>query len=270
MPITHKYFPKNRKTIRIDGNWHICYDEPLPDKSVLLAVEKVILSGEAPEGWVSLQSSNNTKVWKFQRHDNSYIFKEYLARSYYENIKALFAGTRAKKAWGNGKMLIEQGFQTPRLWFFGEKKYGFFPFRNFLVVEFISDSSVSFVFIRNNFCHPLSSEDIHRKRLFISSLGLCIGTMHKKGIFHGDLRQGNILVKYHKDDPVFYFIDNERNRYFPRGIPDRLRMKNLVQINMIAYPPDNLHRPVEIFQGIPQRKPRTGVCCEKVDPQRIR
>ncbi len=57
--------------------------------------------------------------------------------------------------------------------------------------------------------------------------------MHKADIFHGDLRPGNILIEVLDDDFHFYFIDNERTRYFHDEIPSRLREKNLVQINTI-------------------------------------
>jgi hypothetical protein len=55
--------------------------------------------------------------------------------------------------------------------------------------------------------------------------------MHAKGIFHGDLRLGNILARQEKNRWRFFFLDNERTRKFYR-LPARLRLKNLVQVNM--------------------------------------
>jgi hypothetical protein len=63
--------------------------------------------------------------------------------------------------------------------------------------------------------------------------------MHADGIFHGDLRPGNVLAWKEMDSTGspqgdnwhFFFLDNERTKKF-RKLPERLRLKNLVQINM--------------------------------------
>ena len=69
------------------------------------------------------------------------------------------------------------------------------------------------------------------KKSFIEAFGQEIGKLHAKGIFHGDLRLGNVLAQEKENDWQFFYLDNERTRKFNK-IPDRLRIKNLVQINM--------------------------------------
>jgi hypothetical protein len=56
--------------------------------------------------------------------------------------------------------------------------------------------------------------------------------MHAAGIFHGDLRLGNILARKEKSGWHFFLIDNERTRKF-RRLPSHLRLKNLVQANIL-------------------------------------
>jgi hypothetical protein len=56
--------------------------------------------------------------------------------------------------------------------------------------------------------------------------------MHRAGIIHGDLRPGNVLARKVADGWEFFFLDNERTRKWP-WLPMRLRLKNLVQINML-------------------------------------
>jgi predicted unusual protein kinase regulating ubiquinone biosynthesis (AarF/ABC1/UbiB family) len=57
--------------------------------------------------------------------------------------------------------------------------------------------------------------------------------MHALGIFHGDLRWGNILVDNSGSKRIrFAFIDNERTKHFS-WLPNRYRLKNLVQLNMV-------------------------------------
>jgi serine/threonine protein kinase len=56
--------------------------------------------------------------------------------------------------------------------------------------------------------------------------------MHAKGIFHGDLRLGNILTRREGNRWRFFFLDNERTKKFD-SLPFKLRVKNLVQANMV-------------------------------------
>jgi len=58
--------------------------------------------------------------------------------------------------------------------------------------------------------------------------------MHAGGIFHGDLSIGNVLVVREEQKWRFFFIGNERTKKFYR-LHARLRLKNLVQINMFRY-----------------------------------
>lgn len=240
----------------IAGGWRVYGHDSLRDESVLRSIGKFAVSGDAPDDWVRMDSSRNATAWRFRCNDKWYLFKKYLERGAFENVKSIFAGTRAKKAWINGNILSEHGFLTPRLYVLGEKGSRFFPSGNFLVSEFLTDVSASFVFLRDRFRPPLTSRELDRKRAFLRALGHLIGRMHGKGIFHGDLRPGNILVEDQEGNPRFYFIDNERNRYFPRGIPDRYRLKNLVQINMIVYPPVTFTDRLRFFQGYLEENPQ--------------
>jgi hypothetical protein len=52
------------------------------------------------------------------------------------------------------------------------------------------------------------------------------------GIVHGDLRPGNVLARQTAGRWEFFFIDNERTRKC-RFLSRHLRLKNLVQINML-------------------------------------
>ena len=69
------------------------------------------------------------------------------------------------------------------------------------------------------------------KREWLRVLGRTVGRMHKAGIFHGDMRLGNMLGRKNKDGRQFFFLDNERTKKF-RRLPFRLRVRNLVQLNM--------------------------------------
>jgi predicted unusual protein kinase regulating ubiquinone biosynthesis (AarF/ABC1/UbiB family) len=79
--------------------------------------------------------------------------------------------------------------------------------------------------------------------------------MHAAGIFHGDLRLGNVLVQKNEGQWRFFFIDNERTKKFYR-LPSRLRLKNLVQINMFRYDIGNTDR-LRFFKAYLKENPST-------------
>ncbi len=87
-------------------------------------------------------------------------------------------------------------------------------------------------YIYTHWQRPLPKAELRLKRSIIDALAREIGQLHKTGIVHGDLRLNNILLEISDGKPVFYLIDNERNRKY-RKIPRRLVKKNLVQVNMV-------------------------------------
>jgi hypothetical protein len=83
--------------------------------------------------------------------------------------------------------------------------------------------------------YAFADKEMGRKerRDFVCSLGETIGRMHRAGISHGDLRPGNVFAGESNAGWEFYFLDNERTVGY-RQLPMKLRIKNLVQINMIS------------------------------------
>lgn len=220
--------------MKINNSWKFYYDEALCDKNCLIIIENFIASGSPPVDWVRLASSENSAVWKFPENDRWLVFKDYLKRRDLDTVKSLFTGSRAKKAWQNGKELLLRGFNSPEALIFGEQTFMFLPVRSFLVMEFLKDSSGLHSILMDFFRTPLTSDKIKLKRSLLRSTGRFIGTLHSKGIFHGDLRLDNIIVSgWETGEHRFYLIDNERNKYFRNKIKSPLREKNLVQINMV-------------------------------------
>jgi len=186
---------------------------------------------------IPVPSSKFTGVYKFGvgfgSVEKAIYFKEYFCRSAWDFVKHLFRPSRAKRSLKAMLMLQKNGFDVPAVVAMGECKAGFFKRRNFLATfeventkrlhEYISDS-------KDN----LTGEQLREKRELIRAFGRTIGRMHAKGIFHGDLRLGNILARQEKNRWRFFLLDNERTRKFYR-LPARLRLKNLVQVNM--FPP---------------------------------
>ncbi|MCE5341205.1 MAG: lipopolysaccharide kinase InaA family protein [Planctomycetaceae bacterium] len=195
--------------------------------------KKIIIADNFPQGFESsniqipdgtradfeqLGSSKTALVLKFQillkAKVYSIILKKYFVRNISDFFKSLILPSRAQRAFKAGQMLIENGFLTPQTVAYGRK---------FLMTMEVTDSTP--------FYKMLGTLPAEKKKKMIEQFAQTIGKMHDKGIFHGDLRLGNILVKEKDENFEFYFLDNERTKKFD-SIPWKLRVKNLVQVCM--------------------------------------
>jgi hypothetical protein len=210
-------------------------------------LERALLSGEQElqqrYRLTTVRSSKFSRVYKFTGGfgdvdpaldkggvDKVVYFKQYLCRSVWDFIKHLFRASRARRAFKASLMLAENGFYTPTIVAMGECKSSFYHTENFLVTLKVENAKQIYQLIPNTRSN-LTSEQLRSKRELIRAFGRTIGKMHADGIFHGDLRLGNVLARRGSSGWRFFFIDNERTWKFS-SLPDRLRLKNLVQINM--------------------------------------
>ena len=177
----------------------------------------------------TVRSSKFARVYKLTaRFDNTnkdVYFKQYLHRSVWDFIKHFVRANRAERAFKAAEMLGENGFDVPAIIAMGQFRHGLYHTTNFLVTLEIENAKQIHQFISD------SKLAARTRRELIRAFGQTVGQMHAKGIFHGDLRLGNILARQEKDRWRFFFLDNERTRKF-RRLPGRLRLKNLVQVNM--------------------------------------
>ena len=198
--------------------------------------EQALLDSEKELGeryqLTTIQSSKFARVYKltvrFDDVDKGVYFKQYLYRSVWDFIKDFVRANRAERAFKATEMLGENGFDAPAIIAMGKFRYGLYHTTNFLATLEIEDAKQIYQVISD------SKLETRSKRKLIRAFGRTIGRMHAKGISHGDLRLGNILARQEKDRWRFFFLDNERTRKFYR-LPVRLRLKNLVQVNM--FPP---------------------------------
>ncbi|OGW37307.1 MAG: hypothetical protein A2Y97_09050 [Nitrospirae bacterium RBG_13_39_12] len=222
------YFPlsKDKKLFLIKGKG---WKESYFDKII-----KPLLKDESPLNAQQIDSSPNSKCWNVYMEDSSLFIKIFSFRNIFDRL-SFFKKSRSTRAWQGGMLLLKNGFSTPDLIARGDILKRFWVQKTFLITQALNKSSNIYDYI-NILFNGRSFETIQKKREFIITIGRLIGRLHKTGIFHGDLRPGNILINHLDNKILFHFIDNERNKYFPEGIPDRLREKNLVQINMIVTP----------------------------------
>jgi len=183
-------------------------------------------------------SSDTSRVHKFTvRFDGiekEVYFKQYLYRSVWDFIKHLVRASRARRAFKATLILEKNVFEAPVVVAMGERKSGFFDRENFLVTLEVENAKQIYQFIPDN-SENLTKEQLQDKRELIRAFGRTVGRMHAAGIFHGDLKVGNVLARQERNGWRLFFIDNERTRKFYRLLP-WLRLKNLVQLNMHRSP----------------------------------
>jgi GrpB-like predicted nucleotidyltransferase (UPF0157 family) len=130
-------------------------------------------------------------------------------------------------------MLQSNGFDAPVVIGLFERRVGPVCSDNFLLTEEVENAR-SMVEVLTDLCRNPDADMLARKRDLIGAFAETVGQMHAEGIFHGDLRLGNVLAVQEEKKWRFFFIDNERTQKF-HSLPARLRLKNLVQINMFIH-----------------------------------
>lgn len=184
-----------------------------------------------PDEWERVKSSTYTRV--AVNTARQLYYKEYLARSPGEALKAAVKGSRATRARRNGEALLLAGIDAPHVIHWGTHPDG----REYLFMAAAPGAGIN-QWLQETLVER-KGEQLRQRRDLLQALGTFIGRVHATGFVHGDLRPGNILATQTPDQFRFTLIDNERNtRKTPT--PGKLLLRNLMQLNML--PPADLSR----------------------------
>ena len=217
--------------IRMYG-WRIWLSREFPQDMVTELIGGV--DGRRSD-FVKVPSSSFANVFRcrlsFKNTVHNIYLKLFLYRSGWDFVKHLFRSGRAKRDFKASLILQCNGFNTPEIIALGEKRIGPCCTKTFMMTGELKDAEPIHRIVA---CigRGLSNGKAEKKE-FILAFGRIIGRMHRAGIFHGDLRMGNILAEKNGNCWQFFFIDNERTKKYA-SIPLKLRRKNLVQLNMIG------------------------------------
>lgn len=220
-------------TARKDG-WTIRIRRNFPNH---VLDDLLSLDDSLDASFARVQSSDYTRVFKgtvsFDERNHGLYLKRYLCRSALDFIKHLFRPSRARRAFNASLMLRQNALYAPTVVGLLERRRGPFCTDNSLLTEEV-EGGRSMVDVLNDLNRDTSAGALARKRALIRAFAETVGRMHARGIFHGDLRLGNVLAARKGQNWRFFFIDNERTRKFHR-LPSRLRLKNLVQVNLFIH-----------------------------------
>lgn len=159
----------------------------------------------------------------------SVYYKAMDFKSLRDAIKQQFSKSRAIKAFEAELLLQSLDFGTPSTLLTGWRQRLFFKDSFFTLSAALIDYNDLYTTVAQ--LRELSSS---QKKAFIEQLAATIARMHKENIGHGDLRAGNVMCQK-KEGWQFSFLDNERTRQYKK-LPDNIRIKNLVQLNLLLSP----------------------------------
>jgi len=229
--------------VKIDG-WVIRIHKSLPKDNISSLLSVGNSHAGRRSNFARVPSSDYTRVFKCRLSANgqslTLYMKQYLYRSTLDFVKHLLRRSPAKRAYNASLMLHKNGFDTPAVMGLFERRVGPFFTDNLLLTEEVINAT-SMPQLLTDMGRSSDNSERAAKRALIRAFARTVGQMHAKGIFHGDLRLGNVLVVKEQQQWRFYFIDNERTKKF-HHLPARLRLKNLVQINMFPHGISNTDR----------------------------
>ncbi|MHC4367076.1 MAG: lipopolysaccharide kinase InaA family protein [Planctomycetota bacterium] len=230
-------------TMRID-DWAILVRKDFPERDLRDLLSIADSPGQGKSEFAAVPSSRFARVFRCGISSGAngpeFYLKKYLCRSALDFVKHLFRPSRARRAFDASLMLARNGFDAPAVVALFERRVGPFCSDNSLLTEEVENAG-SMVEILTDLCTASDADTLVRKRDLIRAFAEMLGRMHAKGIFHGDLRLGNVLVTQEGRKWRFFLIDNERTRKF-HSLPSRLRLKNLVQVNMFIHGISNTDR----------------------------
>jgi tRNA A-37 threonylcarbamoyl transferase component Bud32 len=223
--------PGWRRTIHRLSGWHhrltVEYpaDQPFWATLGLEAYTRGTLPGLAP---VQSAATAVVQAGRLEPDGEACYLKQFLHRDPMDPLKDLLRASRARRALRNERIATALGFHLPRSLCLLEARRGGRLVYNALVTEAVEHARRARDWI-------MEAPDRHARRRFLLALAREIGAWHGAGLYHGDLRPGNILAQSSDDGFTFWWLDNERNRRYAVLPPGR-RIHNLMQINYEPLP----------------------------------
>jgi tRNA A-37 threonylcarbamoyl transferase component Bud32 len=97
-------------------------------------------------------------------------------------------------------------------------------------MEWVADGKGLDRYAAIRFAPPLGPARFAEKTGLIRELAATLARMHRKGVFHGDLKAGNVLVRARGSSPRVVFLDLDAVR-FGRRVGFNDRALNLAQLD---------------------------------------
>ncbi|HHT9109998.1 MAG TPA: lipopolysaccharide kinase InaA family protein [Candidatus Brocadiaceae bacterium] len=180
-----------------------------------------------------IKSSSKTAVTRIQAsHETAHgvCIKEYKYPVVLKKILYFFFRSPARKAWYAAHGLLASNFLTPKpIALCEEKRLGILK-KSFLIMEDISHCLPCYKYVSEKFNYCYDKVATEKKQQFIFRLATSFKQLHDSGIYHGDLKGSNIMIRELPDAWDFFYIDLDRVR-FNTKITRKKKINNLTQLN---------------------------------------
>jgi len=182
------------------------------------------LSRSGRQASVIKQSSKSTLTTHELPSGETVCVKGYRYRGALYALATLCFRSRALKSWSAANGLIVRGLLTPQPLAMIEKRFGPLVRESYYLCRWEDRGMELNLYIT---ARQWPQAD---KKKFIVCLAHAIAELHARGVYHGDLKSNNILVREHGSSWDFLFVDLDRVS-FSRRLTFERRANNLSQIN---------------------------------------
>jgi hypothetical protein len=143
-----------------------------------------------------------------------------------DSWKRIIRVPKGRRAWTVGNLLVSRGLCSGKpLAYVERRKYGIL-FEGLYITESVAEDRE----LDRYLLHRFQDHSGHEWRRFIQAFGRWVGSLHRAGIYHRDLKTCNILVREEAGKWRFTLIDLE-DVAFEAAIGIERIVRNLVQIN---------------------------------------
>lgn len=194
--------------------------------AVLAAPQQLLSTGKAVAS--SQFSRVSQGLLALDNHPPTAVYlKEFLGRGTVEALKNLFRPHRALRALNAERQLDSAGFKVAATLIVGWQQRLGVKYRFFSVTRDLGELIDLY-----QCAARLQGATLKHKRRWLAAIADAVAQLHQAGFSHGDLRPGNLLIGEQGGQISCAWLDNERTRRYTI-LPMRLRIKNLVQLNML-------------------------------------
>ena len=190
------------------------------------------------------RGSRKKKVLKKGPKSSIYLFlaiiggkKTYLCIKHYKSqgkvnaLKGFFNPSRAVNSLKAAETLRGLKIKTATPLAVIEKRKCFLLEESFLIMENISSHLGVPEYIEQNFSHPLSKNQVERKRAFIKEFAHFLIDVHDQGTYQHDFKTTNIFVEENSAKKIFFWLIDLDHVRFKKRVSTGMKIINLVQIN---------------------------------------
>jgi hypothetical protein len=170
-----------------------------------------------------IKKTSKSKLTMHANSDETVCVKGYRYRGLIYALMNVFRKSRALKSWVAANGFIVRGLLTPQPLAMIEKRFGPLVRANFYICRWLDAPELNTYIAGRQWLEP-------DKKQFIRCLAETVVKLHAQGIYHGDLKSNNILVRENAESWDFFFIDLDRVS-FTRPLTLERRANNLAQIN---------------------------------------